>query len=560
MSNPQSPWFQMNSDQRRDEILKRRLKNESFAQIAEDLLGDAKNKSTIWSWAKRNMETLDIYPRMRKLPSEPFTKFTEAQQWIMFDILSSIFPRLDAMSEHLLIEIQKIHTEQKEKFLTTAGFLDNLEERIMDAISRVSRSIPLSISPSTPRRGISGGISPPPPPPTLPEQQIVPPGVMAELRTDFEEMNMEEITALSQDFLEALTPIDRNRLQTRVKELKMIEKMSPEEKKAYLLKKKEEKERTEAAEGLGGSLTAMLDDSDSLFARMRRAADESQVSGTGTFGKFTTEYIFFYCFSCGKMNRSEEKELSSCHYCDSGPELLVLDDEKSNYTYWECLSTKNNEYVPLNYTRGNQIVVRSRWKISPGEPQDKACEPHKIREITSAILVKADPDKEFSHYLTLFRLYGQLNIQGDLKIYLGDLSEEVQKLIDLTSKETAISQATVIIEKIRYLLEWFEARSIPTFEEVKIQVENLKQDLKILLDEDSPQELRKASEVGYITGKVDQLLYRFTNILSYLESELLIPSRWKCSECENIFEVKDRHNIPELCGACGKIITKLIPI
>ncbi|UCE14859.1 MAG: hypothetical protein JSV04_06670 [Candidatus Heimdallarchaeota archaeon] len=565
MSKSQSPWFQMDSDQRREEIRRKRLNNVSFAQIAKDLLGDSKNKSTIWSWAKRNMDPMEIYPQMRNLPAEPYGEFSDVQQWIMFDILSSIFPRLDALSEHLLVEIQKIHTEQKEKFLTTAGFLDDLEERIMGAINRVSRPIAPMVpqAPPVPSTRSPGPPPPPPPPGSLPIQTGVPSGSIGELRTDFEEMNMEEIQALPPTFLEALTPPDRARLQNRVKELKMIEKMTPEEKEAYLQKKKEEKERSEAAEGLGSSLSAMLDDSDSLFSRMRRAADESQVSGTGTFGKFTTEYIYFYCFACGKMNRSEESELSSCEYCDSGPDQLVLDEEKSNYTYWECLTTKNQEQVDINYTRGTQVVVRSRWKLLSGESADsQKCE--KIREITSAVLTKADPDKQFSHYLTLFRLYSQLNLQGDLKTYIAELSEEIQEIIDLPFKEATTVQAITIIDKIQFLLEWLETRevieAVTDSKETQIQMNNLKQDFKLLTDPESPQELRKASEVGHITSKIDQLLNRFTAILQKLEPELLMPTIWKCSECENTFEVKDRHNIPERCGACGKIITKLVPV
>ncbi|MFX1285035.1 MAG: hypothetical protein ACFFB5_15340 [Promethearchaeota archaeon] len=570
MSNPQAPWFQMNSDQKREEIIKRRLLGESFAQIAKNLLGSAKNKSTIWSWAQRNMETIEIYPRMAKLSAEPYGQFSEAEQWIMYDIIQSLYPRLDALSEHMITEIRKIHTEQKQKFLTTAGFLDDLEEKIMGAISQVSRPIASSVPqrpPPVPTKVFAFGAPPPPPPPgsTLLTQVSVPAGSMGELRTDFEEMSMEEIQSLPPDFLEALTPTDRNRLQDRVKELKKIEKMSPEERKAYLQEKKAEKERMEAAEGLGSSLTAMLDDSDSLFSRMRRAADESQVAGTGTFGKFTTEYVYFYCFACGKMNRSEDSDLSSCEYCNSGIEQLVLDEEKLNYTYWECLSAKDREFVDLNYTRGTQIVVRSRWKVPMGEPTvTNKCEPEKVREITSAVLVKADPDEQFSHYLTLFRLYGQLNLQGDLRTYLGELSEEIQRIIDLTSKEATVSQAIIIVEKILFLLEWLEARgaieAIPDSQEVKIQIENLRQDLQLLTNPDSPQELKKASEVGYITGKMDQLLNRFSTILTRLEQELLTPSSWKCSECENVFEVKDRHNVPERCGSCGKIITKLVPV
>ncbi|MFX0207852.1 MAG: helix-turn-helix domain-containing protein, partial [Candidatus Hodarchaeota archaeon] len=82
MSNPLAPWFQMSSDQKREEIIKRRRNNESFAQIAKELLGSPKNKSTIWSWAKRNLSEADIYPRMASLPSEPYGSFSDVEQWV----------------------------------------------------------------------------------------------------------------------------------------------------------------------------------------------------------------------------------------------------------------------------------------------------------------------------------------------------------------------------------------------------------------------------------------------------------------------------------------------
>ncbi|MHA2245907.1 MAG: hypothetical protein ACXADY_13170 [Candidatus Hodarchaeales archaeon] len=577
MSKPNSPWFNMNKNQKRKEITKRRINNESFAQISANLLGDAKNKSTIWTWAKRNMESSDIYPRMKRLPQEPYGVFGDVEQWVMFDILSSLFPRLDAMSSHILFEINNILAEQREKFTATAGFLDELEKRIIETITRNTAvlstrvasavSIPATTPPPIPEKKAPGG--PPPPPPAsisaLPVQEAGPAGSMAKLRTDFEEMSMEEITILPQEFLEALVPTDRNRLQTRVKELKKIEKMSPEERRAYLQKKIEEKERTEATEGLGGSLTAMLDDSDSLFSRMRRASDDSQVSGTGTFGKFTTDYVYFYCFACGKMNRSEDKNLFGCEHCNAGADQLVMDEEKSNYTYWECLSAKSREFVDFNYSRGKQIVVRSRWKTLIGDPLDlKNCDTENIREITNAALVKTDPDKQFSHYLTLLRMYSQLNLQGDLKTYLGELSDEIQKLPDIVTKEDAIFRVTVISDKVNFLLEWLDTRDIikavSASEEIHIQVRNLAQDLRLLQDPDSPQELRKASEVGQIGSKADQILNRFISIFMQLEPELLSASHWKCSECANVFEVKDRFNVPERCGSCGKIITKLVPV
>ncbi|MHA2074503.1 MAG: hypothetical protein ACW97X_07780 [Candidatus Hodarchaeales archaeon] len=577
MSNTNAIWFKLNTEQRKEEISNRRKKNESFAKIALSLLGSEKNKPTIWSWARRNMSDHEIYPKMRSFGLEPYGTYSDVERWTTFDIISSLFPRLDAMSEHLLVEMNNILTDQHRNFTITAGFLDDLEKRVIEAIgrntavltTRVSSAIPQARGtspPPPPRVGILG--APPPPPPSgtiLSPQETMGSGSIRELRTDFEEMSMEEITSLPQEFLEALTPVDRNRLQTRVKELKKIEKMSPEEREEYLRKKQEEKERTEAAEGLGTSLSSMLNDSDSLFARMRSAADDSLVSGSGTFGKFTVDYTYYYCFACGKMNRSEDETLDECEYCGAGEEQMVMDEEKSNYKFWECLSSKNRESIDINYSRGKQIIVRSRWKSPIDGPMDpKGCEMDNIREITGSVHVKADPDKQFSHYLTLFRMYTHLNLQGDLKTYLADLSDEIQKLPDLTMKDQANTQAYKIMDKLIFLLKWIESRKIievfPSSKDLQIQIENLRQDIKLLQDPESPQELRKASEIGQIASKTDQVLNRFTSILIQIESELLLPSKWKCSMCDGSFEVKDRQNIPEQCPECGKIITKLTPM
>jgi len=373
---------------------------------------------------------------------------------------------------------------------------------------------------------------------------------------------MDEIATLPQDFLETLSPVDRGRLQARVKELRMTEKMSPEEREEYLRKKLEEKERSDAQEGLGTSLTSMLDDSDSLFARMRRAADDSEVSGTGTFGKFMTEYIYFYCFSCGKMNRSEDENIAECEYCGASPDLLVQDDIKSEYTYWECLSRKRMEIIDLDYSRGKQIAIRSRWKSPKGENTNPLnCNPNDFREITTTVEIKADPDKQFSHYLTLFRLYAQLPLRGDLKTYIVDLNDKIQEFPDVANIEIGVLLAESIIDKIQFLLNWINSKEVikghPQAIDFAKQIENLHKDLQLLQDSESPQELSKSSDIGQIGNKLDQILNKFTAILSQLESELLLPSKWKCSHCGETFEVKNRFNVPEHCQSCGKIITKL---
>ena len=576
MASPKALWFELNKKERIQEITRRRADKETFEMIARDLLGNSGKKSTIWSWAKRNMERRDLYPGIKQLPVDPYRKFSEVEQWIMYDRIDSLFPQLNAITTHILAEISRMVDEQErsrqlntENFMQTAGFLDELEKRMVASIQRnlASFRVQSSVAPTPPRISVGGA----PPPPPIPGSAVTPPvpgpaGTMADLRTDFEEMSMDEISTLPPDFLEALTPTDRVRIQSRVKELKMIAKMEPDEREAYLKKKLEEKERADASEGLGSSLTSMLDDDNSLFARMRRSADESGVSGSGTFGKFTTDYQFIYCIACGKTNRSEDDQiLDYCEYCRADIEHLVADEEKSNYSYYECLSHKKSEYVDLNYTRGTPIVILSRWKTPIGENNDSHdCPPDQIREITSSVQSKADPDKQFSHYLAQIRLYTQLKLLPDLLPHFHVLLDTIQDIPDSSSKEVSITNVHTLLASITGILTWITDRTIveglKNYGEIQSRIDNLLKDIEPLTDSESPQELHKASDIGSVISKADQLLNRFTQIILEIESELITPSRWKCSSCDNVFELKDRNDSPEKCEACGKIITKLLPV
>ncbi|MFW9779321.1 MAG: hypothetical protein ACFFE8_10755 [Candidatus Heimdallarchaeota archaeon] len=528
-----SVWKSMTFEERIEVVRERRSNGETFAMIAESLIGSSKNKSTIWSWARRNMETHDLYPKMDKFPTEPYSRFTEVEQWTIYDIITALFPRLDAITQHLLIEIEQISKEQNQKFTTTAGFLDQLEQRVIQAIQQnimASSGVQIpasSIRPTPPIPSPRRTVPPPPPSTSALPSAILPDH---ELRNDFEEMTLEEIAALPQSFLETLNTSERNRLQERVKELRMLSIMSLEERTAYLLKKQEERERVEATEGLGASLSEMLADSGSLFARMRRVADDSGVSGTGTFGKFLTEFNYFYCFACGTTNRVEGDSASTCISCHSGEELLVKDEEKSQFRYWECLSEKILEPVDSEYTRGAPISVKSRWKTLIGETaKTGACKDGDVREITPFVLIKENPDQQFAHYLTLFRLYLQLGLPNDLKSELETLLITIQQLPDITSKDHTSTLAIKIMTILTNVLNWLQSenimKSIPDNQTIGMQVRNLLQDIDILQDPDSPQELPKASEIGQITGKVDQILNRFTQILGQLESMLLLSPR-----------------------------------
>ncbi|MHA1541621.1 MAG: hypothetical protein ACTSQH_01425, partial [Candidatus Hodarchaeales archaeon] len=79
MASVKALWFELDKKERLQELVRRRAINETFEKIAKDLLGDARKKSTIWSWAKRNMERRDLYPSIKQLPSDPLRKFSEVE-------------------------------------------------------------------------------------------------------------------------------------------------------------------------------------------------------------------------------------------------------------------------------------------------------------------------------------------------------------------------------------------------------------------------------------------------------------------------------------------------
>ena len=140
----------------------------------------------------------------------------------------------------------------------------------------------------------------------------------------------------------------------------------------------------------------------------------------------------------------------------------------------------------------------------------------------------------------------------------------IQKIPDSSSKDIAVETSYQLFDEILVILEWISEKNIAeSFEgygEIQSLMDNLKIDIEPLRDSESPQELRKASDVGSVASKADQILNKFATIILKVEKELIIPSRWKCSTCNNVFEVKDRNKIPESCESCGKILTQLLPV
>ncbi|MFW9995251.1 MAG: hypothetical protein ACFFD4_24660 [Candidatus Odinarchaeota archaeon] len=543
MSDEETLWEKLDKEQRQQEILKRRKNKESWADIADALTGSRIKKGSIWSWANRNIPLDELRKAENGLKLTP--TLTEEDQWLMFDqIMHNLFPRLDAVVVHLLTEFKKlqeeqrkIQEEQQKKFILTASFLDSIEERLSRSIkaNMTGMVVPASYQASSSSTGMTAG-SPPPPPKNVPPPagSTAPPPPSGSgsvpapttIRTDFENMSLEEINTLPPDFLVSLSTIDRGRIQERVKELKYIARLSPEEREDYLEKKRKEKELEEASTGLGDSLKAMLDDSDSLFAKMKRAAEDSEIKGKGTFGQFTTDFIYSYCFSCGKTIRNEDVVATACPFCGGQEELVVAEEEKTGYRYFECLDCKFKEAVNPSFTRGSPVIITSRWKVvgTGKAPSSHDCGSANIRDITASVLTKEDPDKQFAYNLTFLRSYLQSDIAKNLLHLLKPVNDTLQRVPDITTRNEGIVSLEKMMEQLRACFAWLKkSGSFDRLEKsVRTDIEHLLEDLAELNNKDSPQHYMKMNETNQLTAKIEQLMTLFTAILEKTKKHFMI--------------------------------------
>jgi hypothetical protein len=156
-------------------------------------------------------------------------------------------------------------------------------------------------------------VSPPPPPPPQP--------VIADFlditnlaNITFSRLTMEELKSFTYEILSKLSLQQRNQYTSRLKELKLIEQMTPEEKADYLRKREQRNQYSVDQQ----SVIASLDDSSSpLFKRMREQADKSSLVGKGTLGVLVSKEIFVHCYNCNKSNRITENEDNICEFCNS---------------------------------------------------------------------------------------------------------------------------------------------------------------------------------------------------------------------------------------------------
>ncbi|MFX0016760.1 MAG: hypothetical protein ACFFB2_17235 [Promethearchaeota archaeon] len=154
-------------------------------------------------------------------------------------------------------------------------------------------------------------VTPPPPPPATDGQENN--SLNSDL--DFSNMSLEELQRFSPNFLSELSLSKRNQYNTRLRELQLIKKMTPKQKKEYFRKKRKEQKQAADLDELKNSLRILSESDNSLFFKMKQQADKSILAGQGTLGNFGQKEVFVNCHKCNTTNKILEDSKSRCKKC-----------------------------------------------------------------------------------------------------------------------------------------------------------------------------------------------------------------------------------------------------
>ncbi|MHA2202934.1 MAG: hypothetical protein ACW991_04540 [Candidatus Hodarchaeales archaeon] len=132
---------------------------------------------------------------------------------------------------------------------------------------------------------------------------------------DFSQMTLEELKQYTPSFLSELPISLRNQYNTRLKELKLIKKMTPKQRKDYFKKKKKEQEQATKLDDLKDSLKNLSGSDNPLFLKMKKQAEKSVLAGQGTLGNFGQKRIFMNCYKCNTTNKIIEGKKTLCKKC-----------------------------------------------------------------------------------------------------------------------------------------------------------------------------------------------------------------------------------------------------
>lgn len=159
----------------------------------------------------------------------------------------------------------------------------------------------------------SAQITPPPTPP--PSEIFKEDDLHSESNINFFNMTLEELKQFTPRFLYELPLSLRNNYNTRLKELQLIERMTPKQKKEYYQKKKKEQEQVANLDELKDSLKKLSESDNPLFLKMKQQAEKSVLTGQGTLGNFKQKKVFVFCHNCNTTNKILEGKNTQCEKC-----------------------------------------------------------------------------------------------------------------------------------------------------------------------------------------------------------------------------------------------------
>ncbi len=249
----------------------------------------------------------DLTAKVEDIKTEPkeIKLSKETMEQLIGTILETV--RKDIKSE---LNINRILADFKEDIQAELNILKrNLSKESSQTPSGVI-NVP---SPPPPPSG-AVNVSPPPPPPSHTSNSI-PNDSLTPIDVNFLNMTLEELKTFTPEILESLPLIKRKQYTLRLKELHLIEQMTPEEKEAYCKKKKEEEEQSNNVELLKDSLKNLAESGNSLFMKMRDRANGSILAGQGTLGVIGPKLLFIPCYKCNETNEIIEGEEAICKNC-----------------------------------------------------------------------------------------------------------------------------------------------------------------------------------------------------------------------------------------------------
>ncbi|PWI47586.1 hypothetical protein CEE45_11070 [Candidatus Heimdallarchaeota archaeon B3_Heim] len=224
---------------------------------------------------------------------------------------------LELMSRLGELEAQLKSLENKQQEFTSKEYLSTVIEEISGTVqdsitSNLKQIASRSFPTSSPLRSNTVNPPPPPPPGTISSPTNIRTPLSNISHVNFSELTLEELSEFSTQTLNSMLLEQRNKFTLRLKELQQLEKMTPEERKAYFQEKTAFKQQHSDRQSV---ITSLEDLSNPLFKKMKEQADKTILAGKGTFGFFTEKKVFVHCHNCNNTNQILEGEEAACEVC-----------------------------------------------------------------------------------------------------------------------------------------------------------------------------------------------------------------------------------------------------